>query len=249
MSNFKLDEKRVWFLPEPSGDKQPPPEWICSHLSVLTITKDERGENFGRLLEIKDVDDCTHQWALPMKLLAGDAIALREILYSKGLLISGGKGSKVKLNEYIQTFTPSRRIQCVDKTGWFGDIFVLPEESIGDSGVEVVFQSDSLLPSIYEESGTLEEWKQYVAAPCIDNSRLVFCVSCAFAAPLLKILQIGSGGFHFFGPSSCGKTTLLRVAASVYGGDKFFKTWRATANALESISAQHSDSLLCLDES
>ena len=57
-----------------------------------------------------------------------------------------------------------------------------------------------------------------------------------------------SGGFHLRGDSSSGKTTALKLAASVYGGASYLQRWRTTDNALEAIAAQHSDCLLILDE-
>lgn len=58
-----------------------------------------------------------------------------------------------------------------------------------------------------------------------------------------------SGGFHLRGSSSTGKTTALRVAASVYGEPhRYVRTWRATSNGLEGIAAVHNDGLLILDE-
>ena len=60
------------------------------------------------------------------------------------------------------------------------------------------------------------------------------------------------GGFHFFGPSSRGKTTIQRAAASVWGRGSadpgFIRSWRATANAQEAAAAQVTDTLLALDE-
>jgi putative DNA primase/helicase len=70
----------------------------------------------------------------------------------------------------------------------------------------------------------------------------------AFVAPLLHLLGEENGGFNLRGPSSGGKTTALKIALSVYGGEKMLHSWRATANGLESIAAFHNDCLLCLDE-
>ncbi len=57
-----------------------------------------------------------------------------------------------------------------------------------------------------------------------------------------------SGGFHYRGDSSSGKTTALKLAASVWGGASYLQRWRSTDNALEATAAQHSDGLLILDE-
>jgi len=45
-----------------------------------------------------------------------------------------------------------------------------------------------------------------------------------------------------------GKTTLLRIAASVWGEEKYLKTWRTTSNGLEITCAKRSGTLLILDE-
>ena len=72
--------------------------------------------------------------------------------------------------------------------------------------------------------------------------------TCSFAGPLLRPAGVESGGFHVRGDSSSGKTTALKVAASVWGGGSYLQRWRTTDNALEAIAAQHSDGLLILDE-
>lgn len=98
------------------------------------------------------------------------------------------------------------------------------------------------------ERGRLEQWKREVAARCAGNSRLVFAASSAFAGPLLGMSGMESGGFHLRGESSSGKTTALRVAASVFGPPGYMQRWRTTDNALEVIAAQYCDQLLILDE-
>jgi uncharacterized protein (DUF927 family) len=56
---------------------------------------------------------------------------------------------------------------------------------------------------------------------------------------------MGSGGIHFYGLSSIGKTTLLRIAGSIAAG---VQSWHATTNGLEAIAEAHNDATLCLDE-
>ena len=79
----------------------------------------------------------------------------------------------------------------------------------------------------------------------------MFAIATAFAAPLIELTGADSGGFHFRGLSSIGKTTLVRAAASVWGrGDEhgMLRTWRPTANRLEGTAALYGDTLLPLDE-
>jgi putative DNA primase/helicase len=56
------------------------------------------------------------------------------------------------------------------------------------------------------------------------------------------------GGFHFVGDSSTGKTTAIKSACSVWGGDNYCRSWRATANGMEGAAAMFNDGLLALDE-
>ena len=80
---------------------------------------------------------------------------------------------------------------------------------------------------------------------------MIFAVSCAFAGPVLSLLGSESGGIHFHGPTSVGKSTALIVGASVCGGggrNGFVRSWRATANGLEAVAELHNDLTLFLDE-
>lgn len=223
---------------------------ICSRLEVIARTRDLAGENHGRLLQFPDPDDIVHRWAMPMELLAGDGNAYRQELLSKGLMIAPGRSARQALTNYIQMSVPENTVRCVQHTGWNKDrtAFVFRHETIGNSGDEpLILQTTADLQVTQAVSGTLEEWKK-MAALCVGNSRLLFAVSAAFAPPLLYPLGMENVGVHFRGGSSCGKTTCLRAAASVWGGPDFLQQWRATANGLEGSAAAHNDCLLCLDE-
>ncbi len=250
--NFKINEKGVWYLPPSSKDEIPDPIWICSPLRVTGITRDENNENHGRFLVFFDSDGEKHEWAMPMEFLAGDGLEIRKTLLSMGLHITTIKKYKEYLPTYIQSTLPEAKFRCVNKTGWFKDNFIFPNQIISGEGnsqdEQVVFQTKNHVFDCYGVKGTLEQWQQYVSNYCVGNSRLTFAVSIAFASPLLLIKDEENGGFHFRGPSSIGKTKTLNVAASVFGGEKMIHTWRTTSNGLESIAAFHNDCLLCLDE-
>jgi len=250
MDDFFLGEKGVWFKPAPNAKgEQPAPVWVCSPLEILAITRDQDNENHGKLLRFYDYDGIEHRWPMPMELLAGDGAAYRQILFSGGMRINEGKQGRDLLNRYIQNANPEGRMRCVNRLGWRNGLYVLPKDTLGDSfGEKVVFQTHIPLSDHHESRGTLQEWQQNIAKYCVDNSRLCFCVSTGFAAPLLHLLGEESGGFNLRGPSSGGKTTALKVAISLYGSEKMLQSWRATANGLESIAALHNDCLLCLDE-
>jgi uncharacterized protein (DUF927 family) len=186
---------------------------------------------------------------MPMSMLAGDGTEYRGTLLSMGLQIAASSKGRNLLTQYIQRAQVEQRARCVERTGWHGNVFVMPDRTIGEDPEErILFQSASAAPGTFQQKGKLSTWQTNVATLCADNSRLAFAVSTAFAAPLLHITGMESGGVHLRGDSSTGKTTALRIASSVWGGPKYLQRWRATDNGLEALAAQHSDCLLVLDE-
>jgi uncharacterized protein (DUF927 family) len=220
---------------------------VCSELKVTALVRDPASENWGRVLEFKDADGVPHQWVMPMAMLAGDGVDLRKELAQQGLEIAPGQQARNRLAEYITACKPQARGRCVQKTGWFQNVFVLPDRTLGASTERVLYQSEKATRH-YAQAGTLDDWKLHVARLCNGNSRLILSVCAAFAGPLLHLAGQDSGGIHFVGPSSIGKTTLLSAGASVFGGVGYIQTWRATSNGLEGLCALHNDALLVLDE-
>lgn len=228
---------------------QAAPVWICSPLTVAALTRDTQGGEWGRLLVFPDRDGREHRWTMPMRMLAGNGEELRASLLSEGLTITASGKHRAMLADYIQRERPEVTARCVKRTGWHGAVFVLPRETFGDTEAEpVLFQAASLEGVALGKAGTLEGWQRHVAAPCANNSRLVLAICAGFAGPCLGLLSLEGGGFHLRGGSSCGKTTALAVAASLFGPPDYMRTWRHTAVALEGASAMHSDLLLVLDE-
>lgn len=245
---FTVNDAGVFHAGVDRDGKPTPLEWICSRLDVEALTRDQDGGGWGYLLTFADPMGRLKQWAMPARMLASDGGEYRAALLNMGLRIATSPRARNLLTQYIQSRQPEAFATCTDRIGWHGRAFVLPHETLGDGADRVVFQSESALENTFRAKGTPEQWRRAVGALCVGNSRLVFAVACAFAGPLLRPAGMESGGFHFRGDSSGGKTTSLRVAASVYGGPSYLQRWRTTDNALEAIAAQHCDGLLILDE-
>ncbi|KTD63882.1 DUF927 domain-containing protein [Legionella spiritensis] len=246
---FQLTSDGVIFIGKDKDNNELPPRWICSSLYVVAKTRDANSGEWGRLLEWVDDDGIKHQWAMPLALLQGDSSDVRRELASLGLTISPSKAARDLLTSYIQVFPVEDRARCVDKLGWYDNVFITANEAIGQYSDQIVFQNANSLEPGLSVAGSVEEWQNSVARLADGNSRLIFAISTAFAPSLAKLVGEDSGGFHFRGASSSGKTTALKVAASVWGKpDSYIRLWRSTANGLEGLAALHNDGLLILDE-
>ncbi len=150
---------------------------------------------------------------------------------------------------YLQVWPVKARARCVDRLGWHSGVYVTPNESVGQDEEIVVFQNAHAIEPALSVAGSVEQWRETVATLATGNSRLVFALSVAFAGALAEVANEDSGGFHLRGTSSSGKSTALKVAASVWGDPNTYpRLWRATTNGLEGLAALHNDGLLILDE-
>jgi uncharacterized protein (DUF927 family) len=246
-SGFRLTDKGVYHVKEGAE------RWICSPLAITAQVRDPNNAGWGLLAEFSDPDRNAHRVIIPAQLFRGDGAEVAGLLLDRGLKIA--PRARPLLIEYLQTARTAKRARITGRTGWHeatgngtpGAVFVLPNEAIGAGRDEWIFDSESPA-STFTTRGTVKGWQTEVAELCRGNSRLLFTVSAAFAAPLLYLTGSDGGGFHLRGNSSDGKTTALRVAASVCGGRDYLQTWRNTDNALETTAQQHCDSLLPLDE-
>ncbi len=224
--------------------------FICSPIEIIAKTRDGNSDTWGRLLQWRDDDSVLHTWSMPLSLLQGDAREYRRELASQGLNITTNPKQRSYLDAYIQKYPIHKRALCVDKLGWHGEQYILPDGAIGSDGKQlIVYQSAHAINSTIAQQGTLEQWRDELCKPLAEQSRFVFSIACAFAGQLLEPLGSDGGGFHIIGSSTMGKSLSLKTAASVWGKpDKYVKTWRSTDNALEGTASEHNDSFLPLDE-
>jgi uncharacterized protein (DUF927 family) len=226
--------------------------FVSGSFEVLGRVRTANGQHWARLLRWCDEDQRSHNLAIPDADLHGDAKALAAILAGQGLKVSTGKGRQ-HLAHYLNGVRCDRRLTLVDRTGWH-EIdgqrgFVLPERAIGIDTNALVLNSRGESP--YDVRGTLKDWQSGVGRLVCGHTRLMFAISTALAGTMLWLVDQEGGGFHFFGDSSTGKTTIAAAAASVWGRGSspgFMRSWRSTANAVEAAAAAHNDTALVLDE-
>ncbi|EDT3127267.1 DUF927 domain-containing protein [Salmonella enterica subsp. enterica] len=220
--------------------------FICSPLEVVAMTSDSKDENYGRLLRFLTPSGQWREWAAPMEMLAGDGGELRQELLRMGVTIPYKQ--RQALTEYIMESAPKRRALAATTTGWHSPaLFVMPGGVIGDS--DVVFQSTEAGSQEYTTAGTAEGWRDNVAALCRGNPVAMLAVCASLAGPLLWLLDVDSGGFHFMGDSSSGKSVGALAACSVWGEPCNFKrNWNVTSTGLEGVATMRNDTALILDE-
>lgn len=246
---FFVNERGVFYAPRDRDGDRKKPVWLCAPLFVPARTRTDDANGWGYLLEFNDFDGNPKSWAMPSALLSGEGAEWAARLRDMGLDMAVGPGLRTNLATYINTRGPEDRVTCTDRVGWHGPVYVLPSSTIGPSdGRRFVFQSDGSVEDTFRQRADLAAWQRDVAALCAGNSRLAFAVCCALAGPLLPFSGLEGGGFHLRGDSRGGKTTALRAAASVFGGQRYMQQWRTTSNALESTAVQHNHALLVLDE-
>jgi len=171
--------------------------------------------------------------------------------------------------DYIQAYRESNRVFIDKRTytsrmGWQirdGEVlgYTLGQMWIpfvgNDHGVEYQpedgAQSDAT--NFSAKAGSLEGWSE-MASRLQEHPIAAAMLYASACAPLLHV--VGSPGFtlDLGGKTSTGKTTAMRVAASVWGspidGDphRVFSNWKTTGNAVEARCARTNDLPLMLDD-
>lgn len=233
------------------------PIWIHAR------SKDLYGE-FSLVVKFFNYDHKEITVSFPTTILSDSGGIVGKILRAQGMPLIAGKEKMV--NRYLDQMAKwcEKTGWTAEKIGWFEGTnppcFVMPEVVLGkaDTEQEVFYQ-----PVLQQDAksltskGTLRDWKEYVAQSAKKNPLLLFGVLAGLAGPLNKLAKGETGGFHFCGDTSTGKTAVAQGAATVWGDGSdpatyadrtSIRKWKATVNGLEAYAQLHNDIILCLDE-
>jgi hypothetical protein len=196
---YYLTERGLYYIPPPDREGQQPEHiWVCAPLHIAAATEDETHDNHGHLLEFHDRHGHPQRWGMPLALLE-EQREYRKVLRRLGLMMNGSRDGRDLLQQYLDVCRADRVVRCVERVGWQGQVYVLPDATIGSQdGGAFVLQSLDNRSEGYRQGGTLEGWRHEVAARCVGNSRLLLAVSAGFAAPLLTLTGDDAGGGSIF---------------------------------------------------
>lgn len=186
-------------------------------------------------------------------ILPKESLAKPKEIWLAPLLGGGWQAEPDRINDvlvYLMKADPVRIVETTPQTGWTHDLaaYVMQDEQFRTKPGRRVIYTGQTRQYLYQKEGTFEKWQE-TAKLAQGNPILVFALACAFAGPLLRLVNEDGGGFTFEGHSSTGKTTAELLAISVWGGPDQLLTWDCTANALEALAAdKFNDNLMPLDE-
>ena len=243
VAHYHTTESGTYWISYDDGKEQR--DHLADAIHLIGRAVDDEGRNW-RIIEWRDRYHATHRAALDM----GDigTPAGWRTLQSHGITIKAGRKKRERLADYLQGEGKNTRWQLAKTAGWHGGAYILPSGEVLGDAENLHYHGDTSQGADYQPRGSLADW-QALAQLAQGNSRLCLALGCAFAAPLLHLLDHESGGFHLYGDSSDGKTTAALFALTVWGNPKGLKlTWEGTAHGFSNTAAARNDGLLVLDE-
>ena len=250
--SFRISNTSVE-VEEATKDGEPYWDAIADRIWVTALARTEEGKGWSVVLAFRNLDNEYRVVTIPYAdLCAGNGQSqLLTTLLDNGYWLDPRAKAKAQLLQYLTKARPESRHRLVGQTGWTGDVFMLGNESIGNTNNEHYHLKGGVKANpVVKRGGSFKAWKKMMKL-ARGNSRLLVAVSLAFAGPLIALLKQESGGIHFYGPSSIGKSTILILAGSVWGGGGptgFIRQWRTTTNGLEGILKLFTDMVAIMDE-
>ncbi|PDZ96293.1 hypothetical protein CON36_22650 [Bacillus cereus] len=185
------------------------------------------------------------------EVVPASAIAIR-----KELLELSDKGFSVndnnvkKIITYFDQYLLVNNIEqhyAVERLGHIKDTFIHPLVT-RDVEIMAIDHGEKQLLEAFEVKGTSDTWKTEVFERIKQHPKAVFFVLSSFASVIIKELRLQPFIVDLSGTTSQGKTTTLKVAASVWGNKSLMSEWNATKVSIERKSAYLNSFPLLMDD-
>lgn len=184
------------------------------------------------------------------KMAGGLSVAVARPSTKAALLEKYEKAADLaRADEKLPTFIPAFR------PGWHGDVYVTPRQIYGDQKRSVRPLFEGVPPALTcHIRGSLDDWKDTVGWMMEGNPLVIFAVCAALMPPLLRVLEQDQGcGFALIGKTRGGKTSLMSLLGSLYGGGdsqgpRLLHSLRVARNGLEPAAPFANDRVFLLDD-
>lgn len=225
-------------------------EPICGPLRVAMKVRNVKGTASAHVIEFYSSEGDRRHTVITATLLQAAPVAVAAQLAELGLTIHCTPSQLVHL---LRQWTPDRHGWLADQPGW---ITVEDQLAYVTHRGKIHMHGREAAPPIIalggeknpDQAGSAKGWFDGPARLARGNPLVMFAISTALAGPLLEPLGQEGGGVGFYGGTSCGKSTALAAAVSVYGSPRRMMSYNATPAALEAAASNAKDSLLAIDE-
>lgn len=174
----------------------------------------------------------------------------RELLELSEKGFSVNENNAKTLIEFFDGYLLQNQIEesyTVERMGSIKNKFIHP---FLNKNIEIMAQDQGemqLLES-FQQKGTCETWKKEVFERIKNFPKAVFFVLASFTSVIIKDLRVQPFIIDLSGSTSQGKTTTLKIAASVWGNENLMNEWNTTKVAIERKAAFLNNFPLLLDD-
>lgn len=219
------------------------------YFKLLAIGENTENDKAYLYCKFKDVNGKVNK-LLIQSTLAFSTNKLRDFLVNKGYAAVPDIEHWKKIQHLLLKPT-KQRIYISNKPGFVRNSYLCANNAVigRESKYGPIISPDAKLKLPTESlKGKHNDWRRLVDLVQPYSPIITLTLCTALSGLITKHMKMESGGFHIFGPSSTGKSTALKLGASIFGNTQFVQSWGSTDKAFEEIAEGHNDSTLILDE-
>jgi putative DNA primase/helicase len=138
---------------------------LCGPVNVFARIRDSCDQDWSILVEWESASGQKHREPFQMSQFAMDDRHIVARLMDGGLWIAPGSANRRLVVNYLQTAAIQEQElwQCVSRTGWHGDCFVLPDTVVGGENTRLILKTTAEQADFYRVRGTLDQWRDKVS--------------------------------------------------------------------------------------
>jgi putative DNA primase/helicase len=224
-------------------------------LEVVATAEDRASGEFFAVIKYRDIYGGVRRVQVPLAEL-NDTRAMKKLLANVGAHFSEDDEENLEaLWAVKKSAERAERWVLAPALGWYDEYrhFVRPKGVIGSQTKGVKIRPPRNLGrhvSSMRVRGDHKNWVEHVAGPAKYSSRMVLAICAAFAAPLLRVVDMGSFAIFLTGDSKVGKSTVTLSAGSVIGlgTEDDLPNFRTTDPAFGELPQDFNDSVMPLNE-